>query len=877
MVFGFRLRQELGRGAFACVFLAEQADLARRPVVLKISSIAGNEPQTLAQLQHTHIVPIHSLHEDKQAGLRAVCMPYFGGASLSRALRTLWEETAQPAQGRQLVKALGKVSSSLPVADHQRRPALNHGPLAVLNGSSYVRAAVWLVARLADGLAHAHQRGVLHRDIKPSNILLAADGQPMLLDFNLAQNLHSGQAQAAAVLGGTVAYMAPEHLRALATRDPAQARHVDRRADIYSLGMVLYEMLAGCKPFDQSGSYSPLLSLIEAMALERSRNAPSLRQHRSDIPWSMESIARKCLAPDPARRYQQAEHLTEDLRCFLEDRPLKHAPELSRVERVRKWMRRHPRLSSSGSVATVAALLLLGTGVTLFGVREHLATTQQELQVVQAQERKRAFEEGTTRALCLVNTTTVMPDHLPQGLAACETTLALYGVLDRDDWQDDASWQLVAPDERQRLAEDTRELLLLLAWARVRQAPDQAEVLRDALALLDRAAAIQGLAPSRALWEDRAWYLDRLGEAVAAQAARATADQIQPASARDHYLLATIYARSRAYAKAVAELDEALRLNPRHFWSLVQRGICYQEMDQYTLAAGDFGASIGLWPEFAWGHFNRDYALDRSGHKAEAIKDYTEALKRDPVFVVAYLNRGMVYLELKQFDQALADFQKAAQLGRDDASLYASLGAALEGLGKHAEADQAFQTAFARAERAAGEVGARVRLVYGFAVASRLPERAQEAFEQVVRHESPLHHSQALYGRAMLLVEAGQLREALPFFSRALEAAPGFMEARRFRAIIQARCGQFEGACQDINWCLDREPEGGASLYAAACVTALWVEKMAHLPAAKGKAVEAAAFLRKAFSHGYGREKAAQDPDLKGIRGLPEFQQLFQG
>src|SRR5262245_1275739 len=103
-IFGFRIRAELGRGAFARVFLAEQADLAGRPVVLKVSGIKGDEPQTLAQLQHTHIVPIYSVHEDRQVGLRAVCMPYFGGASLAEVLRDLWSRAPRPTRGRQLVE-----------------------------------------------------------------------------------------------------------------------------------------------------------------------------------------------------------------------------------------------------------------------------------------------------------------------------------------------------------------------------------------------------------------------------------------------------------------------------------------------------------------------------------------------------------------------------------------------------------------------------------------------------------------------------------------------------------------------------------------------------------------------------------------------------
>src|SRR5262249_29245589 len=157
------------------------------------------------------------------------------------------------------------------------------------------------------------------------------------------------------------------------------------------------------------------------------------------------------------------------------------------------------------------------------------------------------------------------------------------------------------------------ELLLLLAWARVRSAPQDPDVLRQALALLDRAEAIQGLAPSRAYWEDRAGYLEQLGDAAAARAARDQAEHLQPAGARDHYLLATSYARKGQYAEAVQQLDQALHLNPRHYWSMVQRGICYQELGQTNLAAADFGACIGLWPEFAWGYFNRGYTLDRSG------------------------------------------------------------------------------------------------------------------------------------------------------------------------------------------------------------------------------------------------------------------------
>src|SRR5262249_29588437 len=154
-----------------------------RPVVLKVSALEGDEAQTLAQLQHTHIVPIHSVHEDARAGLRAVCMPYFGGAALNVVLQRLGEGNGRPARGAELVAALGAVAAPAPGARGEVPPRpRGPSPREGLSRLDYVRAAAWVVARLAEGLQHAHDRGVLHCDIKPSNVLLCADGQPLLLD-----------------------------------------------------------------------------------------------------------------------------------------------------------------------------------------------------------------------------------------------------------------------------------------------------------------------------------------------------------------------------------------------------------------------------------------------------------------------------------------------------------------------------------------------------------------------------------------------------------------------------------------------------------------------------------------------------------------------
>ena len=227
-------------------------------------------------------------------------------------------------------------------------------------------------------------------------------------------------------------------------------------------------------------------------------------------------------------------------------------------------------------------------------------------------------------------------------------------------------------------------MLLLLADARVRLAKESGDSAGQALGLLDRAESIPGLPPSRALWLDRARYYSLRGETEQAGSARRHAEQTLATTARDHYQLATSIARqggSEALKAAITELDEALRRNPRHYWSLVQRGICHMERGELVEAAADFGQCTGIWPEFAWSYFNRGCVLDRTGNKGAAILDFSAALDRDPSLVPAYVNRGLARLELKQFGLSLLDFDAALALGARDASVSAGRGIALESLG----------------------------------------------------------------------------------------------------------------------------------------------------------------------------------------------------
>ena len=322
---GLRLVDELGRGAFGRVYLARQNDLAGRPVAVKVAWNIAAESHTLAQLQHTNIVPVYSFHRHGQ--LQAVVMPFFGRTTLARVIRQVGGRPSLPASGRELLSTLDVRAEQtvgdgapatpvpMPAAD-----ALPPDGWLKLDGLSYVGAVLSLAAELADGLAHAHARGILHRDLKPANVLLTDEGRPMLLDFNLAEDTKLRGSAAGAGMGGTLPYMAPEQLRAFAK----PGLPLDGRADVYSLGVVLFELLTGRHPFPASSK-----ATVEQLLAGRAGESPRLRSLNPAVSPATEAIVRQCLAADPADRYLSAAHLRDDLQRQLADQPLKHAPEPS--------------------------------------------------------------------------------------------------------------------------------------------------------------------------------------------------------------------------------------------------------------------------------------------------------------------------------------------------------------------------------------------------------------------------------------------------------------------------------------------------------------------------------------------------------------------
>jgi serine/threonine protein kinase/Tfp pilus assembly protein PilF len=873
---GFHLLEELGRGAFGRVFLARQGDLANRLVALKVSTDLIGETQTLALLQHTNIVPVYSAY--RAGPLQALCMPYFGSTTLADLVGDLGDGAALPASGKALVgslhhhrdasrRSLSRSTAPRPpsAAPAEARPADPAVPdvapaaphpeavLELLERLNYVEAVLWIGARLAEGLAHAHERGIVHRDLKPANVLLTDEGQPMLLDFNLSDNTHLRGA-AAARLGGTLPYMAPEHLEAFRGSPPPP---IDPRGDVYSLGVILYQLLTGRHPFP--APQVPTNELIERMLADR-RTVPSLRRWNARVSPAAESIVRRCLQPDPARRYQSAAQLIEDLERHRTNLPLRHAPEPSFRERAAKWFRRRPRLAPVLLAALAAAVLLAAPAAWYAGNEGRLLQT--------VRETREAFQADRLAAERLLNRPVPGRGDLEAGVKAARSALGRYAVLDRVNWRQAPAVSRLTDGDRESLDEEVQDLLLLLARAQAALADgehgNRDELILAALELNARAEAEGGGRPfSRAGWLQRAELAQRLDERHNAALAREKASRTPPRTARDHYLLARELMAQREFREALPHLRSATDLDPRLYWAWFCQGACHYELRQDVEALQCYRAGLAVWPETYELRFGRALVYQRQGRREDAAADFDAAVRLRPDSAEIYVHRAALYLEMGRYALAVDDLDHALKLDGRLTRAWFLRSEARRKLGDARRADGDFAEGM-RIE----PVDALGWSTRGWARLRSDPNAALADFDRSL--ELNPHFLPALQNKAFLLADVLKKNdEALAVLDREVTLYPDYTPARIGRGVLRARLGRVEEARADARACLAQNNEP-STLYQAANIYAL---TSARVEEDRERALN---LLTSALRGGFGLDLVDIDPDFKPLRGDPEFRKRVE-
>jgi WD40 repeat protein/serine/threonine protein kinase len=381
---GFKILKRLKPGGMGVVFLAEDLRL-KMPVALKRVRQADAPPhlwerlrveaRAMARVRHPNIVQIHGVGE--QDGLPFIVMEYMDGGNLATRL----EDAGLPPP----------------------------------------RDAARLVADLACAMHFAHQQGIIHRDLKPGNVLLAAAAGPSpsaqaawaacvkISDFGLARILDeegedTGSSRSSAV-AGTLGYMSPEAIPLLASGDGdldgrstltymsseatrGKGSKGSTLSDVYGLGAILYKMLTGHPPYEGADARE----ILDRM---KDKEVVRPRRLRGDIPADLELICLKCLEREPGRRYTSAEQLADELRRFLDNRPLRYTRLVGPAERLWRWGRRNPAWALAAGLAAVV-LLVLVAGPSAFAIQEHrhLDAIGKSLREANLRLSERNLEEG---------------------------------------------------------------------------------------------------------------------------------------------------------------------------------------------------------------------------------------------------------------------------------------------------------------------------------------------------------------------------------------------------------------------------------------------------------------------------------------------------
>jgi tetratricopeptide (TPR) repeat protein/serine/threonine protein kinase len=801
----FRLLRELGRGGMGVVYEAEQLSLGRR-VALKVLPLAAtldprrlqrfhNEAKAAAQLRHPSIVPVYAVGCER--GVHYYAMQLVEGPSLADVLAGLRGDggpatPAGSAGGPSLdqptspyTPAVGRPAS--PGAETAKGPAAALTTAHSADRRAYYRAVARLGAEAAAALDYAHQLGVVHRDVKPANLLLDERGEVWVADFGLAQVQSQPGLTLSGDLVGTLRYMSPE--QALAQRVV-----VDHRTDVYSLGATLYELLT-LRPVFGGADRQELLRQI---AFEE----PAAPRHIDRaIPAELETVVLKALEKNPHDRYATAQELADDLRRWLEDRPIR-AKRPTPAQRLRKWARRHRAAVAVAAVGLLSALMVL-VGSIGWVLHDRAARRDQAEKVVSA-----ALEESDSWQ---------RQRRLPEALAAARRAGGLLAGADVDETLRQqvrarlADLELLASLEDVRLERFTAVKEGHFDWQgcdaqygkTFRAAGLEVEALPTAAAERIRTSTVAAeLAAELDHWalmrrqtrgaDDPSWkallrvarladpdpWRTRVREALARrdrQALRAVAVSegvFRLPSVTLDVLGAALLEDRGAIGQAEAYLREAQRRHPDDFW--LNHNLwhfLFMQRSQRDEALRFAAVAVALHPGSPGVHLNLGASLAHKGRLDEAVAEYREAIRLKKDYYDTHSNLGTVLRRQGRPEEAIAAYREAIRLKEDCTAAHHGLGNALMDKGRLEEAIAAYRQAIRlKKDYAYAHNGLGIALVRK----GRLQEAITE-FQEAIRLKKDYAYAHDNLGIA--LAGKGRLEEAIAEHRQAIRLKEDFAGA----------------------------------------------------------------------------------------------------
>jgi serine/threonine protein kinase/tetratricopeptide (TPR) repeat protein len=685
----FELHREIGRGGMGRVYEAWQLSL-QRVVALKVlgQHISASptavqrfqrEAHAAAKLHHTHIVPIYAQGEDN--GIHYYAMELVEGPTLHEIVAAAGQDrklsTASSDSDETVLLDRSTVAVDRPVqraeAEQERTGAAgSSGSGASSAGvpddyrtAEHFATVARHIASAADALDYAHREGVVHRDIKPHNLILGGDDRLRISDFGLARVAEEPGVTVTGELVGSPLYMSPEQI----TEGPGQ---VDHRTDIYSLGATMYEWLTLTPPYPGETRERVISRILN------SEPAP-LRGYNPDIPVDLETICLKAIERDPNRRYKTAGGLRDDLRRFLQSRPIK-AKRIGLAARLRKSIVRHPVTALAATSGCVVALLASALFVA------HLKVQSQKREAESQAAAVAEAQQQTEDLLDLVKP--LIPGGVEGPLSIVEAARPMFeGVFDTGQTSTPSggasqshgvdSASAGRPEGIARRA--TRDLYEAVApryWPSSPLAHECSYAVLGGIRVRESDAAKARRIVDQCLLsypdhiEARQLHLALCGQMRQYDTMASDAQQLiqrrrqEPAG---YLWLGLARLLLDDAHQGLTDFDRATELagrrDIRFVWAKALRGLALIGLDRPDDALVELNETLVMAPNLVVALLARACAGATLGDLAGAVADLTRVIEQEPENADTIALRGEHSVRLGRFDRAIRDFNEAMRIG----------------------------------------------------------------------------------------------------------------------------------------------------------------------------------------------------------------------